>query len=526
MFPFSGRHAEGRKQSMKIPNWRRLVLCDGVLAEPSESDRIVLWVRGSRENGVQYWQRISTAGRAITLVEEGIGAVTATALQTRQEVRGFFGRLFKRFLGPSRGPAWLLPSGVATEQCGDRQTDVVLVWAEGDGVCIDESSLRTRWPESSRVQPLGRNLFAVHGLVSPSKTFAGGEGEAPGEPQPARNLEFMHGVDSAPASPVQPFLVSKQAPHAQAARGQPVAQDTPRQLAEQQLQAARRQPDIGTLVTALTDLGIVLAQEGACQRAVELMEEALALVRPLSDPSQERDVLGNLGMALMIKDPRRALELLQQELALARGDPRAHKTALNHLGMFYLRTRMLAEAFAYLEEAHGLARAAGDRQHEAELLWLLAITCAEFGDRPQADAKAQAVIDLLNIMGKPQAQVLAEHLEKYRAGASGDALAAGSASPANVFQSEYVFAGSWSAGAGQPRISSSWLRRGFSSMKSLAWFVGSGMKRASLEVYRARRKTCQDCEHHTGLRCKLCGCFTSVKAWMPHEECPLGKWPG
>jgi tetratricopeptide (TPR) repeat protein len=466
---------------MKIPDWRKLVLRDGVIAEPCECDRIVLWVRGGRENGFQYWQRISTAGRAITVVDDRLGAIMATALQTRQQVRGVFGRLFKRFGGPPSGPAWLLPSGEATEQCGDRQTDVMLVWAEGEDVCLDESSLRTRWPQSCHVQPLGKNLFAVHGLV----------------------------LEKAEAAPAQPG-----------------SQNSPRQLAEQQLHTARRQPDIGRLVTALTDLGILLTHEGACQRALELMEEALALVRPLSDPAKQRDVMGNLGIALIGKDPRRALELLQQELVLAGSDRLARKTALNHLGIFYLRTGLPAEAFACLQDAHALARTLGDRQQEAELLWLLAITYAEIGDRPQADAKSRAAIDLLNIMGKPQARVLAEHLEKYRAGASAGALAAGSASPPTIFQTEYLVGGSWSAGAGQARTGTTWLRKGFTAMKSLAWFVASGMKRVPLEVYQARRNTCRDCEHHTGLRCKLCGCFTSVKAWMPHEQCPISKWPG
>jgi hypothetical protein len=26
------------------------------------------------------------------------------------------------------------------------------------------------------------------------------------------------------------------------------------------------------------------------------------------------------------------------------------------------------------------------------------------------------------------------------------------------------------------------------------------------------------------LRCKICGCFTSLKAWLPHERCPIGNW--
>jgi hypothetical protein len=261
LYPRTIRQAEGRAESMKIPDWRRLVLCDGVLAEPSECDRIVLWVRGSRENGFQYWQRISTAGRAMTVIEDGIGATTATALRTRQQVGAFFGTLFKLFRGPPSGPAWLLPSGETTEQCGERQTDVMLVWTEGEAICLDESSLRTRWPESCHVQLLGRNLFAVHGLVL-----------VKAEPEP----------------------------------GQPVSQISSRQLAEEQLHTARRQADNGRLVTALTDLGILLTQEGACQRAVELLEEALALVGPLRDPAKQRDVLGNLGIALIGKDPRRA----------------------------------------------------------------------------------------------------------------------------------------------------------------------------------------------------------------------------
>jgi hypothetical protein len=119
---------------MKIPDWRKLVLYDGVLAEPSECDRIVLWVRGTRENGFQYWQRISTAGRAITVIEGGIGAITATVLRTQDQVCGYLGSLFKLFRGPTGGPAWLLPSGEATEQCGERQTDVILVWADGEAI--------------------------------------------------------------------------------------------------------------------------------------------------------------------------------------------------------------------------------------------------------------------------------------------------------------------------------------------------------------------------------------------------------
>src|SRR5262249_31924583 len=69
------------------------------------------------------------------------------------------------------------------------------------------------------------------------------------------------------------------------------------------------------------------------------------------------------------------------------------------------------------------------------------------------------------------------------------------------------------------------MRMAFSAVKSMAKFVGSGMKTVPKAAYQRRLQTCTPCEHHTGVRCKLCGCFTSVKAWLPHEHCPIGKWP-
>jgi hypothetical protein len=64
-----------------------------------------------------------------------------------------------------------------------------------------------------------------------------------------------------------------------------------------------------------------------------------------------------------------------------------------------------------------------------------------------------------------------------------------------------------------------------SAAKSMAKYVGSGMKTVPAEVHGERLRVCRACEHHTGLRCRVCGCFTEVKARMLHEECPLGKWP-
>jgi hypothetical protein len=64
-----------------------------------------------------------------------------------------------------------------------------------------------------------------------------------------------------------------------------------------------------------------------------------------------------------------------------------------------------------------------------------------------------------------------------------------------------------------------------SATKAMAGFAGTGFKTTPPETWRKRIETCAACEHHTGLRCRICGCFTNVKSRMLHEDCPIGKWP-
>ena len=61
--------------------------------------------------------------------------------------------------------------------------------------------------------------------------------------------------------------------------------------------------------------------------------------------------------------------------------------------------------------------------------------------------------------------------------------------------------------------------------RGAARFVGGGMRTVPAETRRVRLATCEACEHHTGTRCRLCGCFTAVKTQLPHERCPVAKWP-
>lgn len=284
----------------------------------------------------------------------------------------------------------------------------------------------------------------------------------------------------------------------------------------------------------MTDLGIVALNRGDVPRAIGLFEEALRLTRQLKDRSGEGDVLGNLGLAMLAaKECKRAFELFQQELTLARAESNqfAEKNALEHLGMARAQQHDFAAAITFFEQALALARQLGDRRQESSLLWQLAIQNAERGQRDQAIAHAEACVALMQKVGKPEAAWYAEHLSKYRSGQAAHSLAAPQASSGGSEPSlgDSILAGmfpSQPAPAPKPPPKGpSLLRMALTATKAMAQFVGSGFKKVSPDVYQSRIQLCMTCEHHTGLRCRLCGCFTNAKARLPHEECPAKKWP-
>jgi tetratricopeptide (TPR) repeat protein len=387
-----------------------------------------------------------------------------------------------------------MPSGEMADQIGTRRCDLILAWPKDDGAPLDEARFKSRWPESQGIQKVAENLFLVRGVE------IGGVKE--------------QGPQAIVSSP----------------------NESPARQAEEVLAAARRAGDMRRLVSALTDLGIVLTRERKAQKAVELLEEALSLVGPLGDRALESDVLDNLGMAVMaVSQPQRALELFQQGLGDARiaGDRFAEKMALFHIGLAFSVARDFNLAFSLFDQALTIAREVGDKQHEADLLWQMGIVHSEKGDRDQAVARAQDALSLYRQVGNPQVDWLEGQLQKYRAGQISAPLAGvGLAEPpsASIFGGQIVTSGwtdqgflpSQSHGTSGPGL----LRMAFSAMKSMAHFAGSGFKPAPTSIHQKRLQICSQCEHHTGMRCRICGCFTSVKAWMPHESCPIGKWKG
>src|SRR5713101_138938 len=222
---------------MALPDWRTLVLNESVLPERTDDDqRIVLWLQGSRHGGIQDWERISSMARAEIHIEQEICAIAATAIQARQRIRSFLGKLAQRLRMPMER-SWTLPNGDSAEQVGDRQRDLLLVWSENNADPLDEARIKSRWPECQRVHKLGQNLYLVSGVES-SKT-----------------------ASEAPALPSQP------------------PQESPIQVAEKMLTAARQAGDRRQETSALTDLGILLTRSGKAKQAIAMLEESLTLVR-------------------------------------------------------------------------------------------------------------------------------------------------------------------------------------------------------------------------------------------------------
>ena len=161
------------------------------------------------------------------------------------------------------------------------------------------------------------------------------------------------------------------------------------------------------------------------------------------------------------------------------------------------------------------------------MLWQLALRQAESGQREQALSFGQEAVQLLERLGKPQARVYAEHLERYRRGEAEDGRSGVLGQVGGQSLTATVMQGQATTASMQPRspAGASYLMMAISAGKAMIEFVGSGLKTVNAETFRERLQQCAACRYHSGLRCRVCGCFTNLKARLPHEECPLGQWP-
>ena len=129
-----------RTDAMNLPDWRTLVFDQGILAEPiSDGSRLVVWVPDDRDASFQYWERVGNVIRGEIVSEAGLCATAATSVRARQRLRGGLGRLLQGLRKSSKNRDFLLPDGSSSEQCGERRSDLLLVWSDGQNGPIDES---------------------------------------------------------------------------------------------------------------------------------------------------------------------------------------------------------------------------------------------------------------------------------------------------------------------------------------------------------------------------------------------------
>jgi tetratricopeptide (TPR) repeat protein len=462
---------------------KRRTLDDRILRESGpDAERLTLWLPGHVVGKFRHWQRISEVPQTKFTVTPGFRAVAATAFEARQRIGGLLGRLAP-LMGrrPSTGTAWKLPQGGVAEQFGPRQHDLLLVWTEDADLQIDEAWVKSQWPQS-RAQRLGQSLYLVAGVQPPG---AVAEAEQSG--------------------------------------------DAPRSAAEHALKVARDSGDVRRVAAAVADLGAVYLYERRLDQANQNLQEALRLATTLGDKSLESEVLCGLALlALAAGDPALALENAGQALQLARdaADRYGEKIALQRLGVTHVRMGAPARGIAAFEQALALARALRDHTHESDLLWYLAIVYAEMGQREQAQQHGDAAIEVMEQARNPNAAWFRRHLDKYRAGETERTLGSGADIGSDAFDVPMGGASTTGATPGTGTAQGpGLLRMAISASKAMTQFVGSGFKTAPGTTVQYRLRTCAACPHHTGLRCRPCGCFTSAKARMAHEMCPLGKWP-
>src|SRR5205814_9286885 len=133
----------------------------------------------------------------------------------------------------------------------------------------------------------------------------------------------------------------------------------------------------------------------------------------------------------------------------------------------------------------------------------------EIGRHDQAVLRAQTTASILMEIGHPHADWFAQHVEQFRAGSSRAASTSGLNALAALTDALMPGAKLAEPPAPPVAVGPGLLRMAYSAAKSLTKFLGSGLKTVPVDERQRRLQVCMSCEHHTGVRCRVCGCFTS-----------------
>ncbi len=484
---------------MTIPNLSHFNLREGVLIEPGSADRLNLWIRDNLESDFQLWQRVSTLSGVEIDERSGVRVVGAMLNPFRQRMPSFWEKLKSWLSRTESSDSWVTPNGDSVEPMARKRTDVCLVWSDAGEAGLDQVQINSLWPSCEECRQLGTNLFLVVGGMKAHSTAS-----------QTNRAERLHAREEHFEELSRP-------------------ENDPLNQAKKALDAARSRQNSNEERIALADLGAVLVRKGDAREGVEHLEHALEMARQIQDDESEYDILSNLGIGYLgLARIPEAIELFEKVLVRARksGDAFAEKMMLTQLGIAVSASFDPRGALEHFEAARKIAHDLKDLRDEAELNWSIGVCYEELGGRDLALRFGQTAVDIFQRLESPRASVYAEHLERFRSGN----LRLGNHPAEN--ESEEI--PSWAMGGPHMDVSTlpsgpgsrpSFLKMAYSLTKSMARFAASGFKTVSREANQERLEVCAQCEHHTGIRCKLCGCFTAQKAWLPHEHCPINKWP-
>ncbi|MHB0955444.1 MAG: tetratricopeptide repeat protein [Pirellulaceae bacterium] len=485
---------------MSLPLPSHFGLIPGIECEPHPSNRIVFWVPGTREAEFQNWERISSLSGEDVEVNHGVCMVGAMSVPLRESLPGFLTKILRRFKPPT-GESWMTPLGAPAVAVAAKRTDILLVWSNSPGDTLDERIVQEHWPAAIDHRRLGSNLFLVKGIAPHQTPFQANKARCEEKRQES-------GED---------YLAE-------------LKNNLYRQ-AELVLATARERRDAAKEAIALTDMGVVLLVHGYPEESIEHLEQALTLFRQQGDEVGEYDALSNLVRPYLSLGRGQEAELILQQLyARARrlGDRPAEQVVLVQMGLTAMGRLEPRQALDHLERASRIARERGDRRGDAFILWNAAICQEELGNRDQALELAQTAVDISREYKMPTAERYAASLEQLRRGEmtlkSDVAVELGNDSTGTwLFDDSLAFALSRPLAKDSPQPASL-LQMAYTATRSMVKFASSGFKTISRDTRDDRLDVCRKCEQHTGLRCKICGCFTGAKTWLRHEECPLHKW--
>ena len=172
-------------------------------------------------------------------------------------------------------------------------------------------------------------------------------------------------------------------------------------LIEQALEIGQGQ-DRQLELAALNKMGEVYQATGQPQRALELIEQALALFQEVGDRTGEATTLNNMAAVYQTTgQPQRALELYEQALPLRRevGDRNGEAITLNNMGEVYRATGQSKRALELYEQALPLRQEVGDRNGEAMTLNNIAVVYLSTGQPKLALELYEQVLPLTREVG-------------------------------------------------------------------------------------------------------------------------------